>query len=217
MTRLYPNGEADINAFEKAGGVAFLVHELLGHGLMHDDVNVMFGESIHDYARPAGLDNAGRLAWNPPGRPLRTQAACAARMTPSRRTAASTGWKATWGGPWSRPPPCPRRTGALRRQPGVFADQKALLAAYEAGEMNRDAVVVLPGQGPAGNGMPELHKLMPALANLQADGYKVALLTDGPSRALPARCSVRSTCIPRQCVAAPLAGSGTGIGSVSMP
>jgi len=74
------------------------VHELLGHGLMHDDVNVMFGESIHDYARPAGLDNAGRLAWNPSREASADTSCLRSWMTPSRRTAASTGWKATWEG-----------------------------------------------------------------------------------------------------------------------
>jgi phosphogluconate dehydratase len=179
MTRLYPNGEADINAFEKAGGVAFLVHELLGHGLMHDDVNVMFGESIHDYARPAGLDNAGRLAWNPSREASADTSCLRSADDPFETDSGLYRLEGNLGRAMVKTSSVPEENWCIEAPARVFADQKALLAAYEAGEMNRDAVVVLPGQGPAGNGMPELHKLMPALANLQADGYKVALLTDG--------------------------------------
>lgn len=179
MTRLYPNGEADINEFEKAGGVPLLVHELLGKGLMHEDVNVMFGESIHDYARPAGLDDAGRLVWYPSQEGSANTRCLRSADDPFETDSGLYRLEGNLGRAMVKTSSVPEQNWCIEAPARVFADQKALLAAYEAGELNQDVVVVLPGQGPSANGMPELHKLMPALANLQVDGHRVALLTDG--------------------------------------
>lgn len=179
MARVYPNGEADINQFDRAGGVPFLVRELLENGLMHEDVNVAYGDSIWDYARPAFLDGAGRLDWRPPreaSADITCLRACGDPFLPQSGLKRVEG---NLGRAIVKTSSVPEDRHRIKAPARVFSDQQELLDAYAKGDLNRDLVAVLPGQGPAANGMPELHKLMPALANLQADGHRVALVTDG--------------------------------------
>ncbi len=179
MARVYPNGEADINQFDQAGGVPFLVRELLSAGLLHEDVRVSYGESLWDYGQRAEQDEAGQLKWKPAPQGSWDASCLRSHRAPFLPEGGLRRVEGNLGRAIVKTSAVPEDRHELDAPAQVFAHQQELLDAYKAGELNKDFVAVLPGQGPAANGMPELHKLMPALANLQADGYRVGLLTDG--------------------------------------
>ncbi|MBF4800760.1 phosphogluconate dehydratase [Aeromonas hydrophila] len=176
LVRMYPNGPADVNAFEQAGGVPGLMHRLAQEGLIHLDATPVFGEMRDYLSRPALVD--GRLVWQPVG-----ESGDASVLSPSGSRFQATGGTKLLAGNLGRAvvkvsavAPEYRVIEAPAR---VFSSQHAVEAAYKAGDLNQDAVIVVRHNGPAANGMPELHKLMPVLGNLQKAGYKVALVTDG--------------------------------------
>ena len=176
LVRMYPNGPADVNAFEQAGGVPGLMRRLAEEGLIHLDATPVFGEMQDYLSRPALVD--GRLVWQPVG-----ESGDASVLSPSGSRFQATGGTKLLVGNLGRAvvkvsavAPEYRVIEAPAR---VFSSQHAVEAAYKAGDLNQDAVIVVRHNGPAANGMPELHKLMPVLGNLQKAGYKVALVTDG--------------------------------------
>ncbi|CAJ1808672.1 Phosphogluconate dehydratase [Aeromonas hydrophila] len=176
LVRMYPNGPADVNAFEQAGGVPGLMRRLAEEGLIHLDATPVFGEMQDYLSRPALVD--GRLVWQPVG-----ESGDASVLSPSGSVFQATGGTKLLAGNLGRAvvkvsavAPEYRVIEAPAR---VFSSQHAVEAAYKAGDLNQDAVIVVRHNGPAANGMPELHKLMPVLGNLQKAGYKVALVTDG--------------------------------------
>ncbi|EKB25172.1 phosphogluconate dehydratase [Aeromonas veronii AMC35] len=176
LVRMYPNGPADVNAFEQAGGVPGLMRRLAQEGLIHMDATPAFGEMQDCLSRPALVD--GQLVWQPVG-----ESGDASVLSPSGSVFQATGGTKLLAGNLGRAvvkvsavAPEYRVIEAPAR---VFSSQHAVEAAYKAGDLNQDAVIVVRHNGPAANGMPELHKLMPVLGNLQKAGYKVALVTDG--------------------------------------
>lgn len=176
LVRMYPNGPADVNAFEQAGGVPGLMRRLAQEGLIHMDATPAFGEMQDYLSRPALVD--GQLVWQPVG-----ESGDASVLSPSGSVFQVTGGTKLLAGNLGRAvvkvsavAPEYRVIEAPAR---VFSSQHAVEAAYKAGDLNQDAVIVVRHNGPAANGMPELHKLMPVLGNLQKAGYKVALVTDG--------------------------------------
>ncbi|WP_323964030.1 phosphogluconate dehydratase [Aeromonas hydrophila] len=176
LVRMYPNGPADVNAFEQAGGVPGLMRRLAQEGLIHLDATPVFGEMQDYLSRPALVD--GKLVWQPVG-----ESGDASVLSPSGSVFQATGGTKLLAGNLGRAvvkvsavAPEYRVIEAPAR---VFSSQHAVEAAYKAGDLNQDAVIVVRHNGPAANGMPELHKLMPVLGNLQKAGYKVALVTDG--------------------------------------
>ncbi|MCQ4109743.1 phosphogluconate dehydratase [Aeromonas sp. JL9] len=176
LVRMYPNGPADVNAFEQAGGVPGLMCRLAQEGLIHMDATPVFGEMQDYLSRPALVD--GQLVWQPVG-----ESGDASVLSPSGSVFQATGGTKLLAGNLGRAvvkvsavAPEYRVIEAPAR---VFSSQHAVEAAYKAGDLNQDAVIVVRHNGPAANGMPELHKLMPVLGNLQKAGYKVALVTDG--------------------------------------
>ncbi|MBL0454718.1 phosphogluconate dehydratase [Aeromonas veronii] len=176
LVRMYPNGPADVNAFEQAGGVPGLMRRLAQEGLIHMDATPVFGEMQDYLSRPALVD--GQLVWQPVG-----ESGDASVLSPSGCVFQATGGTKLLAGNLGRAvvkvsavAPEYRVIEAPAR---VFSSQHAVEAAYKAGDLNQDAVIVVRHNGPAANGMPELHKLMPVLGNLQKAGYKVALVTDG--------------------------------------
>ncbi|MDX7841333.1 phosphogluconate dehydratase [Aeromonas caviae] len=176
LVRMYPNGPADVNAFEQAGGVPGLMRRLAEEGLIHMDATPVFGEMQDYLSRPALVD--GKLVWQPVG-----ESADPSVLSPSGSEFQATGGTKLLAGNLGRAvvkvsavAPEYRVIEAPAR---VFSSQHAVEAAYKAGELNQDAVIVVRHNGPAANGMPELHKLMPVLGNLQKAGHKVALVTDG--------------------------------------
>jgi len=178
LARVYPNGAADVNQFQAAGGPAWLIRELLSGGLLHADVPTVAGQGLADYSREAWLD-AGTLRWRElPGvsvapdilRPLVDP------FTPEGGLGLLQG---NLGRAIIKTSAMPVSAMRIRAQARVFDNEAAVQAAYAAGDLQGDLILVVRFQGPRANGMPELHKLMPLLANLQQAGQHVALVTDG--------------------------------------
>lgn len=176
LVRMYPNGPADVNAFEQAGGVPGLMRRLAQEGLIHMDATPVFGEMQDYLSSPALVD--GELVWQPVG-----ESSDGSVLSPTGSVFQATGGTKLLAGNLGRAvvkvsavAPEYRVIEAPAR---VFSSQHAVEAAYKAGSLSQDAVIVVRHNGPAANGMPELHKLMPVLGNLQKAGHKVALVTDG--------------------------------------
>ena len=181
LARVYPNGKADVNHFHAAGGMGFLMRELLAAGLLHGDVTTIMGHGLAAYTTEPWLDptQSGALAW----RDVPAQSGDETVLRPVSRPFSADGGLRLLQGNLGRSvvkvsAVAPEHR-VVRAPAVVFADQQDLLAAYQRGELNRDFVAVVRYQGPRANGMPELHKLTPPLANLQDQGFKVALVTDG--------------------------------------
>jgi phosphogluconate dehydratase len=179
LARVYPNGEADVNALHEAGGLPFLIRELLDAGLLHEDVKtIMGGQSLRAYTQAA----------TPSGDGVQFQPAPAVSgdetvLRPAARPFSAEGGMALLTGNLGR---AVIKTSAVKPEHRVveapariFTSQEALLAAFKAGSLHGDMVAVVLFQGPRANGMPELHKLTPSLGVLQDLGFKVALVTDG--------------------------------------
>ncbi|WP_395693104.1 phosphogluconate dehydratase [Nocardioides sp.] len=183
LCRIYPNGEADVNHFHAAGGIAFLVHTLLDAGLLHEDVRTVAGRGLSHYTREPVLrgDSAtGDLTWEEgPKSSLDRRV-----LRPASDPFQADGGVRVLRGPLGR---SVLKTSAVKPEhrsvtaPAiVFDDQHELLEAFGSGALDgRDFVAVVRYQGPAANGMPELHKLTPALGVLQDRGQRVAIVTDG--------------------------------------
>ena len=178
LTRIYPNGSADVNHFAEAGGLPFVIRELLSGGLLHPDILCVHGGDLHDQARQPVLDGT-TLRWDTPPD---TSGDSDVLRTLSQPFDAEGGLRKLEGNlgraivKVSAVAPELRSIEAPAR---IFESQDALLAAFKADELQGDFVAVVRGQGPRANGMPELHKLTPTLSALQSRGQRVALLTDG--------------------------------------
>ncbi|GAB3489011.1 phosphogluconate dehydratase [Nocardiopsis coralliicola] len=179
LTRMYPNGSADVNQFHEAGGTAVLIGALLDAGLLHPDVGTLLGPGLDRYRSIPHLAQSGRPEWTAaPAESgdrsvLRTADAPFSADGGLRMLTGNLGRavvKVSAVAPEHRVVEAPAR---------VFDSQAALQEAFAAGELDRDVVAVVRFQGPAANGMPELHKLTPALGVLQDRGFSVALVTDG--------------------------------------
>lgn len=178
LARIYPNGKADVNHFHAAGGMGFLIQQLLKAGLLHDTVQTVVGYGLHHYAQEPWLQD-GKLAWRQA--PVRSADESVLR-TCEQPFSADGGLKRLQGNlgravvKVSAVQPQHRRVHA----PAVVVDsQQVLLELFNQGALDRDFVAVVRYQGPQANGMPELHKLTPALGILQDKGFRVALVTDG--------------------------------------
>jgi phosphogluconate dehydratase len=178
LARIYPNGSADINQFHAAGGVGFLLRELLGAGLLHPDVRTVNGDGLARCLEEPWLDE-GRLAW----RPAPFESLDRDILRPVNDPFSSDGGLKLLTGNLGRAVIKVSAVDAAHRiveaPARVFDDQAQVSEAFAAGELDRDVVVVVRYQGPRANGMPELHSLTPALAVLQKRGHRVALVTDG--------------------------------------
>jgi phosphogluconate dehydratase len=179
LARVYPNGSADVNQFQAAGGPAHVIRELLDAGLMHEDVLTVGGGSLRDYARLPMLQADGSVAWQS----LPEHSGDASVLRPASSPFSDSGGLALLQGNLGRAvikvSAVPEDRHIVEAQARIFDSQEAMLSAFAAGELERDVVVVVRFQGPQANGMPELHKLTPPLGVLQGKGYRVALLTDG--------------------------------------
>ena len=179
LARIYPNGLADVNHFHAAGGMAFLIRELLAAGLLHDDVRTVAGQGgLARYTETAVLQD-GRLCW---------QSGADATGDPSILAPAARPFSANGGlkllagnlGQAVIKVSTVKSDRRLIEAPAlVFDSQQGLQEAFHRGELERDFVAVVRFQGPSANGMPELHKLTPPLGVLQDKGFNVALVTDG--------------------------------------
>ncbi|HET9146609.1 MAG TPA: phosphogluconate dehydratase [Acetobacteraceae bacterium] len=178
LTRIYPNGTADVNHFQQAGGMAVLMGALLDHGLLHEDVRTVWGERLDAYrVQPHIRDEA--LAWRKaPARSL-DDAILRGVDSPFSPDGGLRILRGNLGEAVVKISAVKPKHHVVEAPARVFHDQEGFLAAFKAGELHRDFIAVLKFQGPRANGMPELHKLTPALGVLQDLGFKVGLVTDG--------------------------------------
>jgi len=178
LARVYPNGTADVNHFQAAGGIPFLLRELLSSGLLHNDVTTIVGRGLEHYMQEPLLDG-DTVRWRPgPEQTLDREV-----LRSADEPFDTTGGVRLLTGNLGRAvikvsavDPARRKVEAPAR---VFSGQDQVITAFEAGEFTADVVVVVVNQGPRANGMPELHKLTPLLGVLQDRGLRVALVTDG--------------------------------------
>ncbi|MEQ8751326.1 MAG: phosphogluconate dehydratase, partial [Amphiplicatus sp.] len=206
MARVYPNGKADVNHFHAAGGLAFILRELIEHGLVHEEVTTVAGHGLRHYAREPFLDG-DHLVWRDPPKESHDLDI----LRPVSDPFAATGGLKVLKGPLGRSVikiSAVKPENRVVEAPAiVFNSQDEMMARFKAGELNRDFVAVVRFQGPRANGMPELHKLTPPLGVLQDKGFKVALVTDG-------RMSGASGKIPAAIHLSPEAEAGGAIAKV---
>ncbi len=178
LARVYPNGSADVNQFQSAGGPGYVLRELLEEGCMHRDVMTVAPHGIAAYGELPSLDGE-RLTW----RALPRDSGDETIVRPASRPFTASGGLKLLQGNLGRAvikiSAVPEDRWVVEAPARVFDGQEGLHAAFKAGELDRDVVCVVRFQGPRANGMPELHKLTPPLAVLQGKGFKVALVTDG--------------------------------------
>ncbi len=178
IARIYPNGSGDVNHFQAAGGIGFVIRTLLDHGFLHGDIMTVAGSSLQDYARDPVLSD-GSVEWReatsePLDRTMLRPASDPFQPDGGMRLVKGNLGRATF-----KTSAVDRSRWTVEAPARIFSDQDEVLAAFKAGELERDVIVVVRFQGPRANGMPELHKLTPALGVLQDRGYRVALVTDG--------------------------------------
>ncbi|MCU7650452.1 phosphogluconate dehydratase [Pseudomonas piscis] len=178
LSHVYPNGKADINHFQAAGGMSFLIRELLEAGLLHEDVNTVAGPGLSRYTQEPFLDN-GKLVW----RDGPIESLDESILRPVARAFSPEGGLRVMEGNLGRgvmkvSAVAPEHQ-VVEAPAMVFQDQQDLADAFKAGQLEKDFVAVMRFQGPRSNGMPELHKMTPFLGVLQDRGFKVALVTDG--------------------------------------
>ncbi|RUO20875.1 phosphogluconate dehydratase [Aliidiomarina iranensis] len=178
VTRIYPNGDADINHFQRAGGMAFLVRTLLDAGLLHEDVKTVAGDGLARYTKRPELEN-DKVVW----RDAPAESLDESVLRNAQQPFSSHGGLAVLSGNLGRAvmktSAVPEGAESITAPAVIFSSQHELDRAFQAGELDKDCVVVVRFQGPKAIGMPELHKLTPPLGVLQKRGFKVALVTDG--------------------------------------
>ncbi|UCX04862.1 phosphogluconate dehydratase [Shewanella glacialimarina] len=178
LARVYPNGHADINHFHAAGGMALLVKELLDGGLLHEDVNTVAGFGLRKYTQEPKLID-GQLLWVDGISESLDKEVLTHLATPFQPNGGLKLLKGNLGRAVIKVSAVPDKNRIIEGPAIVINDQNDIDALFKAGALDRDCVVVVKGQGPKANGMPELHKLTPFLGSLQDKGFKVALVTDG--------------------------------------
>jgi len=199
LSRVYPNGSADVNQFQAAGGPGYVIRELLDAGFMHADVLTVRAGGIREFTqKPVGVN--GKLAWEDIGT-SRDETVVRPATSPFSATGGLRLLQGNLGRSVIKVSAVPEECHVIEAPAQVFNSQEELLEAFKAGSMNKDLVCVVRWQGPQANGMPELHKLTPPLAVLQGQGFKVALVTDG-------RMSGASGKVPAAIHVSPEAASG---------
>ncbi|QZD92075.1 phosphogluconate dehydratase [Qipengyuania xiapuensis] len=202
VARVYPNGSGDVNHFHEAGGMGYVIGTLLDEGLAHADIMTVWDGGFEAYSREPGMDGDA-LTWRDPGpsgdtemlRPASDpfQADGGMRLVEGNLGRACFKSSAVERERWTIEAPC-----------RIFEDQPSVNEAFKKGELDRDVVVVVRYQGPRANGMPELHKLTPALGVLQDRGYRVALVTDGRMSGASGKVPAAIHCTPEALGGGPL-------------
>jgi len=207
LTRVYPNGTADVNAFEDAGGPTFVIRELLKAGLMHGDVKTVYGDQglWSHTQRPVLQDE--KVVWQEMDVASTNTDVVRQAENPFAATGGLRLLKGNLGRAIVKASAVPEDAWIVRAPAIVFESQDALVNAYKAGDLNKDFVAVVIFQGPQANGMPELHQFTPVLGSLMSAGYKVALVTDG-------RMSGASGKIPAALHVSPEVAQGGPLGKV---
>jgi phosphogluconate dehydratase len=178
LARVYPNGSADVNDFHKAGGLGFVIRELIDAGLMHNDILCVHGGDLRAQTQAPALDGTN-LVWRDTPAQSGDSAIVRPAAEPFDREGGLRRVQGNLGRAVAKISAVAPAHRAIAAPAKVFDSQDALLKAFKAGQLEGDFVAVIIGQGPRANGMPELHKLTPTLSLLQDRGQRVALLTDG--------------------------------------
>ena len=178
LARVYPNGKADVNHFAAAGGLAFVIRELLDAGLMHEDVDTVVGHGMRAYTKEPFMIE-GKLEWRDAAAQSGDDNVIRTAANPFSADGGLRLMKGNIGRSVIKVSAVAPEHRVIEAPAIVFDDQRDVLAAFDRGELERDFIAVVRFQGPRANGMPELHKLTPQLSILQSRGFKVALVTDG--------------------------------------
>ncbi len=179
LTRIYPNGKADVNHFNAAGGMGFMIRELLSAGLLHEDVTTIMGTGLSGYTQEPGLDDAGGLTWRSAAKTSGDNSVLRGVSEPFQATGGLNVLEGPLGRAVIKSSSIPEDRHVIEAPCRIFHSQEDLAAAFKANELNKDVIAVVRFQGPKANGMPELHRMTPPLAVLQERGFRVALVTDG--------------------------------------
>lgn len=179
VTRIYPNGTADVNHFHAAGGTGFVLRELIDAGLMHDDVMTILGQGLRAHATEPLFDEAGKVTWRATPKDSGDDTVLRPAANPFSADGGLKLLQGNLGRSVIKVSAVKHEHRAVQAPAIVFHSQEAFMKAFKAGELDKDFVAVLTFQGPRANGMPELHALTPALGILQDKGRHVALVTDG--------------------------------------
>jgi phosphogluconate dehydratase len=207
LARVYPNGSADVNHFHGAGGMGFLIAQLLDAGLLHGDVNTICGVGLDAYRTEAQLGADGSVERTPAPEHSRDDSVLRPVAQPFRADGGLRVLDGNVGRATIKVSAVPEDRMVIEAPAIVFDEQEQVQAAFERGELNCDFVAVVRFQGPRANGMPELHKLTPALGVLQNRGFRVALVTDG-------RMSGASGRVPAAIHVTPEAAAGGNIAKI---
>ena len=178
IARVYPNGLADVNHFHAAGGLGYMIGELLGAGMLHPDTKTVVGEGLEAYTREPKLRD-GEVVYEGGARTSENDKILKPVRDPFQKTGGIKRLKGNLGSAVMKVSAVEPSRHIIEAPARVFQDQEAVKAAFKDGSLDGDAVVVVRFQGPKANGMPELHSLTPVLGILQGRGHKVALVTDG--------------------------------------
>ena len=178
MAKVYPNGLADVNHFHAAGGLGFMIGELLKTGLLHEDVKTVAGDGLHLYSQEPKIAD-GRVVYGPGAGETQNDRILRPASDPFQPTGGLKQLAGNLGKGMMKTSAVAPERHVIEAKARVFHDQEDVKTAFKNGEFTEDTIVVVRFQGPSSNGMPELHSLTPTLSVLQDRGLKVALVTDG--------------------------------------
>ncbi len=205
LSHVYPNGSADVNQFQAAGGPGYIIRELLDAGFMHSDVLTVRAGGIREFTREPAMSGPS-LVWADGGA-SKDESIVRPASAPFSATGGLKLLRGNLGRSVIKTSSIPDDRHVIEAPARVFDSQQGLLDAFNAGDLEKDVICVVRWQGPQANGMPELHKLTPPLAVLQGKGYKVALVTDG-------RMSGASGKVPAAIHVSPEAAAGGSLAKV---
>ena len=178
LTRVYPNGAADVNHFHAAGGMGFLIHTLLENGLLHNDVNTILGFGLDKYTKEPKIKE-NKLIWEEGSKKSLNESIIRQVSNPFQLKSGLRMMSGNIGRAVMKISAIDSKQMIVQAEAIVFEEQDDLIKAFKNNELNKDFIAIFPFQGPKQNGMPELHQLTPTLTILQRRGFKVGLITDG--------------------------------------
>jgi len=178
ITRVYPNGAADVNHFHAAGGMGFVIRTLLEKGLLHEDVQTILGFGLSKFTKEPKIKN-GTISWEEGAKITLNESILRSADEPFQQDGGIRLLKGNIGRAVIKVSAVAPENRIIEAPAIVFNEQEDLITAFKKGELDRNFIAVLPFQGPKQNGMPELHQLTPTLTILQKRGFQVALITDG--------------------------------------
>ncbi len=178
LTRVYPNGAADVNHFHASGGMSFLIYTLLENHLLHNDVNTILGFGLKKYTQEPKIKN-NKLIWEEGPKKSLNESIIRKVSNPFHLKSGIRMMSGNIGRAIMKTSAVSSENMNIEAEAVVFEEQNDLIKAFKNDELNKDFIAVFPFQGPKYNGMPELHKLTPTLTILQKRGFKVGLITDG--------------------------------------